>query len=189
MNHNISSTSSCPATQALNEEKQKLMVPKERRRAEFEPKISLELFSMNLIDDLNSFPPIEWTNEDSDSDSVKSLDSWLMTKNDSKTTSIGNKRGLTDSPRPLVRSKKIKSDLYSLALGLSAWNFYFKQWIWLSTDCTKYNLGRRKIKNFRFFARHTNRIGILVQTTMMHSGSVYISITFQCPDKIDIPFI
>lgn len=114
--------SSLPATKALEEQQQrKRMVAREGRHASLENKLSLELFSLTFDDEVHSFPVIEWESADeSDSDSVRSLDSWnsLMTKSDS-TSSLG-KRNRNDGSRRLVRSKKIKSNLSSLALGLSA---------------------------------------------------------------------
>lgn len=97
------------------------MVAREGRPASLENKISLDLFSLAIDDEVNSFPAIVWdTTDESDSDSVRSLDCWncFMTKSDS-TCSLG-KRSRNEASRRLVRSKKIKSDLSSLALGLSA---------------------------------------------------------------------
>lgn len=121
MNSNTLSFASLPATKALEQERRKLMVAKEGRRASLN-KIDLELFALSFDDEANSFPAITWDSEDeSDSDSVRSLDTWncLMAKSDSM-SSLGKRgRGESASPR-LVRSKKIKSDLSSLALGLTA---------------------------------------------------------------------
>lgn len=124
MNYNASSCldfASLPATKALEHARQKLMVAKEGRQASLN-KIDLELFSLTFDDEVNSFPAIAWdSDEESDSDSVRSLDSWncFLTKSDSM-SSLG-KRGRNETvSRRLVRSKKIKSDLSSLALGLSA---------------------------------------------------------------------
>eukprot|EP00428_Durinskia_dybowskii_P023549 CAMPEP_0170243890 /NCGR_PEP_ID=MMETSP0116_2-20130129/21723_1 /TAXON_ID=400756 /ORGANISM="Durinskia baltica, Strain CSIRO CS-38" /LENGTH=128 /DNA_ID=CAMNT_0010494749 /DNA_START=76 /DNA_END=462 /DNA_ORIENTATION=- len=120
-NTNSLSFASLPATKALEQERRKLMVAKEGRRASLN-KIDLELFALTFDDEANSFPTIAWDSEDeSDSDSVRSLDTWncLIAKSDSM-TSLG-KRGRGESgSRRLVRSKKIKSDLSSLALGLTA---------------------------------------------------------------------
>ena len=94
------------------------MVVREGRRAGLETKLSLDLFSLTFDDEVNSFPAIAWdSDDDCDSDSDRSLDCWtsILTKSDSS-SSIG-KRGRSESRR-LVRSKKIKSDLSSLALGL-----------------------------------------------------------------------
>ncbi len=118
---NILTIASIPATKALEQEREKLMVAKEGRRASLN-KIDLELFALTFDDEVNSFPSIAWdADEESDSDSVRSLDSWncFLTKSDSM-SSLG-KRGRNEPvSRRLVRSKKIKSDLSSLALGLSA---------------------------------------------------------------------
>jgi hypothetical protein len=114
--------SSCPATEALEQEKRKMMVAREGR-ASFESKLSCQLFSLNFEDeDVNSFPLIQWDSDESDSDSVRSLDAWnsVLTDFDSS-HSLGKRgRGETHSNRRLVRSKKIKSDLSLLPMCLSA---------------------------------------------------------------------
>eukprot|EP00429_Kryptoperidinium_foliaceum_P086680 CAMPEP_0176188926 /NCGR_PEP_ID=MMETSP0121_2-20121125/3168_1 /TAXON_ID=160619 /ORGANISM="Kryptoperidinium foliaceum, Strain CCMP 1326" /LENGTH=129 /DNA_ID=CAMNT_0017527519 /DNA_START=7 /DNA_END=396 /DNA_ORIENTATION=- len=121
-NNDSSAVGSLPATNALDQEQRKLMVVKEFRRASLDSKLSLDLFSLTFDDEVNSFPAITWddSDEESDSDSVRSLDCWnsILTKSDS-TGSLG-KRGRNESAsRRLVRSKKIKSNLSTLALGLS----------------------------------------------------------------------
>lgn len=122
MNNQSHSICSNPATDALKQEQQKLMSDREGRHTSLlEKELSLDLFSLNFEDDAVSFPAIEWdSGEESDSDSVRSLDCWnsILSKSDSM-SSLG-KRGRNDNvSRPLVRSKKIKSDLSTLALGLS----------------------------------------------------------------------
>lgn len=120
--HNFSDSlavGSLPATKALEQERKRLMVARGDRRASLENKLSLDLFTLTFDDEVNSFPAIGWDSaEESDSDdSVRSLDSWntFMTKSDSM-SSLG-KRSRNEGCRRLVRSRKIKSDLSSLALG------------------------------------------------------------------------
>ena len=121
---NIFAGSSLPATAALKEEQQKLMVAREGQRAgRIDTKLAHKLFTLNFDDDdeMDSFPTIEWSS-DSDSESsdssVRSLNSLnsFLTKSDSR-----RKRDRDDgSSRRLVRSKKIKSNLSLLAFGPSA---------------------------------------------------------------------
>jgi hypothetical protein len=116
-----------PATQALEEEQNKIAVAKGSRRRSFgsiDGKLSCELSALNFEDDdIHAFPAIEWeSNVDlDDSDSVRSNDSWSSFFSDLGGT--GSKRGRSDNlkaSRRLVRSKKIKSDLSSLARSMSA---------------------------------------------------------------------
>jgi hypothetical protein len=111
--------SSLPATEAL--EKQRITVATVGRRASLEEsKLSCELFNLNFEDDVNSFPTIEWDSEKSDSNSVWSLDVWNSFLTDFEPTALG-KRGRTEfRSRRLVRSKKIKFDLHSLAMTISS---------------------------------------------------------------------
>jgi hypothetical protein len=119
-----------PATQALEVEQNKTMVSKGSRRgsnSSEDSKLSGSLFALNFEDTVHAFPAIEWdSNEDSDdSESVRSIDSWSSFLSDleesSSQSDLGSKRGRGDSrssSRRLVRSKKIKSDLASLAHGM-----------------------------------------------------------------------
>jgi hypothetical protein len=115
--------SSCPATEALEQEKRKMMVAREGR-ASFESKLC-QLFNMNLEDqDANSFPLIQWDSDesDSDSDSVRSLDAWNSVLTDFDSSGSLGQRGRSElhGNRRLVRSKQINSDLSSLAMSLTA---------------------------------------------------------------------
>jgi hypothetical protein len=112
---------SSPATVALEQEQRKMTVARDGG-ASFEAKLSCCLHSLNFDDSLDAFPVIEWDcNEDSDSDSVRSLDTWnSIFSNDFGSSGSLGKRGRGDSRRRLVRSKKIKSDLSSLAVSFSA---------------------------------------------------------------------
>lgn len=113
-------TITCPATKAL-ELQQQMAVSKVCQQASIDSKLSHGLFSLNFDNSYNAFPIIEWdSNEDSDSlsdsSSVRSMESWNSVLIDSD-CSLG-KRGRSkpkNSYRRLVRSKKIKSDLSSLA--------------------------------------------------------------------------
>jgi hypothetical protein len=107
---------SSPATAALEQEQRKMTVDRDGG-ASFESKLCCGLRNLNFDDEsVDSFPIIEWdSNEDSDSDSVHSLDTWnsIFSNNDfGSSGSLGKRR--------LVRSKKIKSDLSSLAVSFSA---------------------------------------------------------------------
>jgi len=113
----------CPATRALELQNHKTTTSKGSQGRSIDSKLSYELFSLNFDSSLNAFPIIEWdSNEDSDSlsetSSVRSMESWNSILTDTE-SSLG-KRG-RDNPktpyRRLVRSKKIKSDLSSLAKG------------------------------------------------------------------------
>ena len=126
-------TISYPATQALELEQDKTR----------EAALSCEFFGLNFNDtttttfssnNVSAFPVIEWDNSESgsDSESVTSIDSWdsflsstdyappseklgKRRRNMSKTTS-----STSSSHRRLVRSKKIKSGLASLAMSPTA---------------------------------------------------------------------
>jgi hypothetical protein len=118
-------TITCPATKALELQQHKTTTSKGSRRGCIDLTLSYELFSLNFNDNFNTFPVIEWdSNEDSDSlsdsSSVRSMESLnsVLTETD---CSLG-KRGRSkpkSSYRRLVRSKKIKSDLASLARDIS----------------------------------------------------------------------
>ncbi|OEU16395.1 hypothetical protein FRACYDRAFT_268987 [Fragilariopsis cylindrus CCMP1102] len=126
-------TISYPATQALELEQDKTR----------EAALSCEFFGLNFNDttttfssnNVSAFPVIEWDNSESgsDSESVTSIDSWdsflsstdyappsdklgKRRRNMSKTTSSTS----SSSHRRLVRSKKIKSGLASLAMSPTA---------------------------------------------------------------------
>mmetsp|Transcript_17138 Transcript_17138/g.39391 ORF Transcript_17138/g.39391 Transcript_17138/m.39391 type:complete len:127 (+) Transcript_17138:258-638(+) len=119
-------TSTCPATKALELQQHKMTLTRGTLgQGKIDSKLSGQFFRLNFEeDDLSTFPVIEWDqNEDSDSDSssVRSMDSWSSVLADFD-CSLG-KRGRCSSKtssRRLVRSKKIKSDLSSLARGISA---------------------------------------------------------------------
>ena len=119
-------TITSPATRALELQQHKMTVSKGSRQGSIDSKLSCELFSLNFDDSFNAFPIIEWdSNEDSDSlsdsSSVRSMESWNSVLIESN-CSLG-KRGRSKpktSYRRLVRSKKIKSDLASLARDISA---------------------------------------------------------------------
>ena len=120
---------SSPATQALELVKAK---NDERRgsMSSLDSELSCDLATLTFEEPSNAFPVIQWDMNDSDSDSesVRSMDSWNsffggdLSDNDSVSSS-GSKRGRNDSSgasRRLVRSKKIKSDLSSLARSMAA---------------------------------------------------------------------
>ena len=113
-------TNTCPATKALELQQNKMTA----RQANIDSKITHEFFRLNFEHDVSAFPVIEWDqNEDCDSDtsSIRSMDSWNSIFADFD-CSLG-KRGRCSpktSSRRLVRSKKIKSDLSSLARGISS---------------------------------------------------------------------
>jgi hypothetical protein len=110
---------SCPATNALKQA-QEMKVPKARS---FDVTLSSALFDLTFDDDMSAFPSLEWDSDD-DFDSVasvQSLDTLNSLPGDVSTSSL-RKRGRSESraaPR-LVRSKKIKSDLASLAISISS---------------------------------------------------------------------
>jgi hypothetical protein len=84
-------------------------------------KLANDLFDLRFDEATDPFPSIQWdSGDESDSDSIPSTGSWssFLSKSDS-TSSLG-KRSLNNNARRLVRSKKIKSNLSSLGLGLSA---------------------------------------------------------------------
>ena len=114
-----------PATQALLAQ-HTICKPKETTRqlpSNVDSKLSRDFFTLNFNDDstnnVNAFPVIEWDNsEESDSDSIRSIDSWktvLTDWSDSSSERTLGKRGRLSSSRRLLRSKKIKSNLASLA--------------------------------------------------------------------------
>ena len=110
-----------PATKALEHSKHRRLMAREGRRGSLQGNnLANELFTLTLDQESEAFPSIEWdSGNESDADSVPSTESWssFFSTSDS-TTSLG-KRSSTHSRR-LVRSKKIKSNLSSLGLGLSA---------------------------------------------------------------------
>ena len=121
-----------PATQALEVEQSRASMAKGSGRGSsgsIDAKLSSELFTLNFDDDIYAFPAIEWeANEDlDDSESIRSSDSsnsFLneLFDNSGSGIALGSKRGRNDarpSSRRLVRSKKIKCDLSSLARGMS----------------------------------------------------------------------
>ena len=90
-------------------------------------KLSVDLSALTF--ESNAFPVIQWDSmNDSDSDSVRSNDSWNSFFGadacdcDSDNETVGSKRGRDEGPssRRLVRSKVIKSDLASLARSMNA---------------------------------------------------------------------
>lgn len=112
-------TESLPATAALEEAQRHMTIAREGKRASYDSKIADSLFKMSFDDsNVESFPCIEWDNgdEDSDSDSERSMDSWSSLLSNSESLSLG-KRG-RGKFRRMVRSKKIKSDLASLCKTL-----------------------------------------------------------------------
>eukprot|EP00533_Pseudo-nitzschia_delicatissima_P011130 CAMPEP_0116079296 /NCGR_PEP_ID=MMETSP0327-20121206/1066_1 /TAXON_ID=44447 /ORGANISM="Pseudo-nitzschia delicatissima, Strain B596" /LENGTH=124 /DNA_ID=CAMNT_0003569911 /DNA_START=84 /DNA_END=458 /DNA_ORIENTATION=- len=119
-------TITSPATRALELQQHKTAISKGSRQGSIDSKLSYELFSLNFDSSVNAFPVIEWDpNEDSDSlsdsSSVRSMESWNSVLIESE-CSLG-KRGRAkpnSSYRRLVRSKKIKSDLASLAMNIPA---------------------------------------------------------------------
>jgi hypothetical protein len=112
---------SCPATKALKLAHE-MNVPK-ARSTNFDVTLSSALFDLTFNDDLSAFPTLEW---DSDGDfgsvaSMQSLDTLNSLLGDDSMSALG-KRGRSEAraaPR-LVRSKKIKSDLASLAISISS---------------------------------------------------------------------
>ncbi|KAG7367005.1 hypothetical protein IV203_029675 [Nitzschia inconspicua] len=114
------------ATQALELVKAK---NDERRGSlsSLDSKLSCDLSSLLIEEASNAFPVIQWdVNEEStsDSESVRSLDSWNSVFGGDDNDSVGSggsKRSRNDhGTRRLVRSKKIKSDLSSLARSMLA---------------------------------------------------------------------
>lgn len=108
-----------PATQALEQKQRKLMVAREASRVSIGTNFPPMFSTVNSELEEDEFPAIEWDSSDeSDSDSVRSLDSWnsLLTHSDSMQSL--RKRARPDQPLGrLVRSRKIKSNLSALALG------------------------------------------------------------------------
>jgi hypothetical protein len=113
---------SCPATNALNKQAQEMNVLK-ARSTNFDFTLSSAMFDLTFNDDISAFPNLEW---DSDGDfgsvdSLQSLDTLNSLLGDDSMSSLG-KRGRSEAregPR-LVRSKKINSDLASLAISISS---------------------------------------------------------------------
>jgi hypothetical protein len=110
---------SLPATEALDKQRNTTVATAGRRASLEESELSCEPFNLNFEDDVNPFPTIEWDSEDSDSDSASagSLDVWNSYLTGFEPTALG-KRGRNS--RRLVRSKKIKFDLHSLAMTISS---------------------------------------------------------------------
>ena len=130
--------SSSPATAALDmlEQQSKLTAASRGGASHSLSKLSFRLCDLNFDDDhhdespIESFPVIEWDANDDDSEasdgSVKSLDTWnsIFHSNDFGSSSSLGKRtrdgseyeSSPSSSRRLVRSKKIKSNLSSLAV-------------------------------------------------------------------------
>ena len=123
---NMVPTMTCPATKALELQQHKTTTSKRSRQGSIDSKLSYELFNFHFDNNLNAFPVIEWDSKEdsdslSDSSSVRSIESWnsLLIE----TECLLGKRGRSkpkSSYRRLVRSKKIKSDLASLARDISA---------------------------------------------------------------------
>jgi hypothetical protein len=121
-----------PATQAL----ELVKANNDARRGSLnslDSRLSCDLASLSVGEPFNAFPVIQWDvmNDDHmDSDSVRSMDSWNsifggdFSDSDSVGSSgdsLGSKRGRNDGGvRRLVRSKKIKSDLSSMARCMSS---------------------------------------------------------------------
>jgi hypothetical protein len=109
--------STLPATAALENAKRRMLRSKGKQLSSFESKtaqLACEFNDMTFDDDsVESFPSIEWNLDDNFSDSEKSLGDWNSILSDCDSGSLG-KRGRSQARR-LVRSKKIKSDLSSLA--------------------------------------------------------------------------
>ena len=108
---------SLPATAALEEANRRMLVTKEKQSA-FDSKssgLADKFYEMTFDDDhVDPFPAIEWDSDDDVStDSERSLSDWNAFLSDCDSPSLG-KRGRAQG-RSLVRSKKIKSDLSSLA--------------------------------------------------------------------------
>lgn len=111
----------CPATQALEQKQRKLMVAREASRVSIGTNFPSMYSTMNAEPEEDEFPTIEWDSSDeSDSDSVRSLDSWnsLLTHSDSMQSLRKRARPEQQQLGRLVRSRKIKSNLSALALGV-----------------------------------------------------------------------
>uniref|UniRef100_A0A7S4ER25 Uncharacterized protein n=1 Tax=Pseudo-nitzschia australis TaxID=44445 RepID=A0A7S4ER25_9STRA len=118
-------TNTSPATKALELQQHKMTVSRGTiRQVNIDSKLTHDFFNLNFEEeDVNAFPVIEWDlNEDSDSDSssVRSMDSWSSVLADFDCSLGKRERCTSKTSRRLVRSKKIKSDLSSLARGISA---------------------------------------------------------------------
>jgi hypothetical protein len=123
---------SSPATKAL----ELIQAKDEEQRGSMssvDSKLSCNLAALTFAEGSNAFPAIQWDTSDdySDSESVRSNDSWnsflggdFSDADWSRSSDLlGSKRGRNDSngaTRRLVRSKKIKSDLSSLARSMAA---------------------------------------------------------------------
>ena len=109
-----------PATQALEQKQRELMVAREASRVSIGNNFPPMYSTMSVELEEDEFPTIEWdSNDESDSDSERSLDSWnsLLTHSDSM--QCLRKRARPDQQLGrLVRSRKIKSNLSALALGV-----------------------------------------------------------------------
>ncbi|CAJ1956367.1 unnamed protein product [Cylindrotheca closterium] len=110
---------SCPATDALRTV-QATKVGRKGRASGFDVMLSSSLLDLTFVDaSVDSFPSIEWDSDDDfdSNSSLRSLDTLIS--DDSSLSSLG-KRSRSDSrsSRRLVRSRKIKSGLASLALPL-----------------------------------------------------------------------
>jgi hypothetical protein len=111
-----------PATQALEHAKRRPVIAREGQRASIlADKLANDLFVLHMDEEIDSFPSIEWeSGDESDSDSLPSMDSWSSFLHNSDSSNSLGKRSRGNNSRRLVRSKKIKSNLSSLGLGLSA---------------------------------------------------------------------
>lgn len=113
---------SCPATDALRVVEATKGGRRERRSSSFDVMLSSSLFDLNFVDaSVDSFPSIEWDSDDEfdSSSSIRSLDTLTSLMSDDSMSSLG-KRSRSDhrSTGRLVRSRKIKSGLASLAISL-----------------------------------------------------------------------
>lgn len=126
---------SSPATQALEIAQAQMKETRRGSLSSVDSKLSCDLSNLNFDNaPINAFPSIEWDlnigggsgDSDSESESVRSMDSLFdFFETDSHDDSLGGtKRGRNNdnssSYKRLVRSKKIKSDLASLARSMSA---------------------------------------------------------------------
>lgn len=112
---------SCPATEALKMV-QATKILQKRRTPAFDVSLTTSLFDLTFADAAETFPTIEWDSDD-DFDSVsslRSLDTFTsLISDDSSMSSLGKRtRSDSHSRRRLVRSRKIKSSLDSLAMPM-----------------------------------------------------------------------
>ena len=109
----------CPATDALRIVES---TKGKRRTSDFHVSISSSLFDLTFAEAaVESFPTIEWDSDD-DFDSFSSLRSLESLVSDDSMSSLGKRSRSDDhssSSRRLVRSRKIKSGLSSLAIPMS----------------------------------------------------------------------